>query len=107
METKIKGVGDGMSLGQKQIISFIRAIVRKLNILILDEATANIDTVTESLLQAILDKLPKTTTKVIIAHHLNTIRDTDEIFFVGGPAVTLAGSFDQVVKILLHNKRGG
>lgn len=104
LDTVIKGSGEGISLGQKQIIAFIRAIVRRPEILILDEATANIDTVTESLLQDALCKLPKETTKVIIAHRLNTIKNADEIFFVGGGSVTPAGSFDHAVDMLLHNK---
>ena len=60
----------------------MRAILRAPEILILDEATANIDTVTEQLLETMLEKLPKSTTKVIIAHRLNTIKNADCIFFV-------------------------
>lgn len=105
LDTVVSGSGEGMSLGQKQIIAFMRAILRKPDILILDEATANIDTVTESLLDEVLNRLPKQTTKVIIAHRLNTIKDADEIFFVGGGSVTPAGSFDHAMDMLLHNKR--
>lgn len=94
-----------LSLGQKQIIAFMRAVLRKPKILILDEATANIDTLTEEILQSILLKLPKETTKVIIAHRLNTIQNADEIFFVSGGMVTNAGSFDHAVELLLHHKR--
>ena len=60
----------------------MRAVLRDPEILILDEATANIDTVTEQLLEQILTKLPASTTKVIIAHRLNTIENADEIFFI-------------------------
>ncbi|MCF7865265.1 MAG: ABC transporter ATP-binding protein/permease [Candidatus Pacebacteria bacterium] len=105
LDTVITGAGEGMSLGQKQIIAFMRAILRKPELLILDEATANIDTVTETLLEEVLNKLPASTTKVIIAHRLNTIQNADEIFFVGGGSVTPAGSFDHAVEMLLHNKR--
>ena len=105
IDTVIKGSGDGMSLGQKQLIAFMRASVRQPDILILDEATANIDTVTEALLEDVLQKLPATTTKVIIAHRLNTIKDADEIFFVGGGSVTPAGSFENAMDLLMHNKR--
>jgi len=62
-----------LSLGQKQLIAFMRAVLRDPELLILDEATANIDTVTEQLLESILKKLPARTTRVIIAHRLNTI----------------------------------
>lgn len=102
LATKVSAIGDAMSLGQKQLIAFIRATLRQPEILILDEATANIDTVTEQLLQGILKRLPATTTRVIIAHRLNTIDSADAIFFVNGGAVTLAGSMERAVDMLLH-----
>ena len=74
-------------------------------LLILDEATANIDTVTEQLLEEILDKLPASTTKVIIAHRLNTIANADEIFFVNAGDITPAGSMEHALDMLLHGKR--
>jgi len=94
-----------ISLGQKQIVAFLRAVLRKPDLLILDEATANIDTVTEQLLEEILSHLPQTTTKVIIAHRLNTIENADEIFFVNSGLVTPAGSLDHALKMLMENKR--
>ncbi|MBN9384819.1 MAG: ABC transporter ATP-binding protein [Chitinophagaceae bacterium] len=97
--------GDGISLGQRQLIAFMRAVLRNPELLILDEATANIDTITEKMLEDILQKLPDTTTRVIIAHRLNTIENADEIFFVNGGAITRAGSLDQAVDMLLHGKR--
>ena len=102
LATPIKG-GDGLSLGQKQLVAFLRAVLRQPEILILDEATANIDTVTEQLLEEVLDKLPASTTKVIIAHRLNTIRNADEIFFVGGGGLTEAGSMEHAMDMLLTN----
>ena len=99
------GAGDGISLGQKQLIAFIRAVLRRPEILILDEATANIDTVTEQLLEEILQKLPKETTKVIIAHRLNTIQNADDIFFVNAGSITHAGSFTAALEMLMHGKR--
>ena len=105
LETKVATSGDSISLGQKQLIAFMRAALREPDILILDEATANIDTVTEQLLEEILHKFPPTITKVIIAHRLNTIAAADEIFFVNGGEVTAAGSLDNAVEMLLHGKR--
>ena len=102
LETPVTSSGDSISLGQKQLIAFIRAALRNPELLILDEATANIDTVTEQLLEEILAKLPASTTKVIIAHRLNTIDNADEIFFVNAGAVTRAGSMDDAVDMLLH-----
>jgi ATP-binding cassette subfamily B protein len=105
LKAEIKAEGDGISLGQKQIIAFMRAVIRRPDLLILDEATANIDTVTEQLLDEILQKLPATTTRIIIAHRLNTIENADEIFFVNSGSLTRAGSMEDAVKLLLHNKR--
>ena len=105
LDTQVSSSGDAISLGQKQLIAFIRATLRNPDILILDEATANIDTVTEQLLQEIIDKLPEKTTKVIIAHRLNTIENADDIFFVNAGEVTHAGSMQQAVDMLLHGER--
>jgi ATP-binding cassette, subfamily B, bacterial len=105
LDTKLTASGDAVSLGQKQLIAFMRAVLRNPEILILDEATANIDTVTEQLLEDILRNLPAATTKVIIAHRLNTIESADEIFFVNAGEVVQAGSMDQAVSMLLEGGR--
>jgi ATP-binding cassette, subfamily B, bacterial len=105
LNTKVKAAGEGISLGQKQLIAFIRAVLRRPALLILDEATANIDTVTEQLLEEILEKLPRETTRVIIAHRLNTIENADEIFFVNSGALQTAGSLDNALHLLLEGKR--
>jgi ATP-binding cassette subfamily B protein len=103
--TRVTAAGDGLSLGQKQIVAFIRAVLREPEILVLDEATANIDTVTEQLLEQILRDLPAATTKIVIAHRLNTIENADEILFVNGGEVTPAGSMQDALDLLLHGKR--
>jgi ATP-binding cassette subfamily B protein len=105
LDTAVTNSGNSISLGQKQIIAFMRAALRKPELLILDEATANIDTVTEQLLEEILANLPATTTKVIIAHRLNTISNVDQIFFVNSGEITLAGSMEHAVDMLLHERR--
>ena len=105
LETKVTGSGNSISLGQKQLIAFMRATLRSPELLILDEATANIDTVTEQLLEEILAKLPPQTTKVIIAHRLNTIDKVDQIFFVNSGAIALAGSMEHALEMLLHENR--
>jgi len=104
LDTKVDVSGDGISLGQKQLIAFMRAVLRKPDLLILDEATANIDTVTEKLLDEILQKLPASTTKVIIAHRLNTIANADVIYFVNSGNVTRAGSLNDAVDMLMKGK---
>ena len=105
LDSKVQTTGDGISLGQKQLIAFMRSVLRKPELLILDEATANIDTITEQLLEEILKKLPASTTRVIIAHRLNTIENADEIFFVNSGEVIPAGSLADAVNLLLHGKR--
>ncbi len=105
LETNVSTSGGTLSLGQKQLIAFMRVVLRNPELLILDEATANIDTVTEQLLEEILKKLPTSTTKVIIAHRLNTIENADEIFFINGGAVTPAGDLNHAVEMLLHGNR--
>lgn len=105
LDTLVTTSGDMMSLGQRQLIAFMRAMLRDPEILILDEATANIDTVTEQQLQDILSKLPASTTKVIIAHRLNTIENADEIFFINSGEITPAGSMEHAVSMLLEGHR--
>jgi ATP-binding cassette, subfamily B, bacterial len=87
LKTQVTNNSENISLGQKQIINFMRVILRNPSFLILDEATANLDTVTEQSLQEILDGLPESTTKMIIAHRLNTIKTADQVFMVGGGKV--------------------
>jgi ATP-binding cassette subfamily B protein len=105
LATKVIAGGEGVSLGQKQLIAFMRAVLREPALLVLDEATANIDTVTEQLLEQILRELPPSTTKVVIAHRLNTIENADEIFFINAGEITPAGSMDDALELLLHGKR--
>lgn len=105
LKTSVSQSGSGLSIGQKQLISFMRAILREPKLLILDEATANIDTVTEAMLNKTLEILPKDTTKVIIAHRLNTIKEADEIMFVNGHHVTKAGSYEDAIHLIEKSKR--
>ena len=83
----------------------MRATLRRPELLILDDATANIDTVTEQLLEETLNQLAPETTKVIIAHRLNTIDNVDQIYFVNSGGVILAGSMEHALDMLLHGKR--
>lgn len=101
LETEV----DSLSLGQRQAVAFLRAIQREPALLILDEATANIDTVTEKTLGRLIEKLPQTTTKVIIAHRFGTIESADQIFFVNDGRVELTGSIHQAVDKLKQEVR--
>jgi ATP-binding cassette subfamily B protein len=104
LDTEVSTSSDTLSLGQKQLIAFIRAVLRDPEILILDEATANIDTVTEQLLENILKNLSGSTTRVIIAHRLNTIENADEIFFVNAGEITAAGSMENAIEMLMKEE---
>ena len=95
----------GLSLGQKQIVAFMRAVLRRPKLLILDEATANIDTVTEAALSTILENLPADTTRVTIAHRLNTIEKAEQIYFINQGRVQLAGSMTEAMAMLREGGR--
>lgn len=105
LDTPVTSGSDSISLGQKQLIAFMRAVLRNPDVLILDEATANIDTITEKLLSTILEQLSKDTVLVIIAHRLNTIENADEIFFVNSGEVQRAGTLQHAMDMLLTDKR--
>lgn len=100
LDTRIEPEKSSLSIGQKQLIAFMRAILRKPELLILDEATANIDTVTEQLLEEILAVVSKDITVVIIAHRLNTIESADQIIFVQNGRVHQTMSFDEAVELI-------
>lgn len=78
-DTPLQERGGNLSVGQRQLISFARALVADPRVLLLDEATANIDTYTETLIQRALDELLRDRTAIVIAHRLSTIRNADRI----------------------------
>ena len=83
--------GGNLSVGQRQLISFARALVADSRVLLLDEATANVDTYTEMLIQKALDELLRGRTAIIIAHRLSTIRNADQIVVLDQGRVTEMG----------------
>jgi len=84
--------GVTLSSGQRQLIAFLRVYVRNPKILILDEATASIDTATEELLQSALEKLSKNRTTIVIAHRLSTIVNADKILHLKNGKVLEEGT---------------
>ena len=79
IQTDVSRGGSNFSVGEKQIISFARAVVHNPSILIMDEATANIDTETELMIQKALETVAKNRTMIVIAHRLSTIKNADKI----------------------------
>ena len=79
IHSKVTRQGSNFSVGEKQIISFARAVVHNPSILIMDEATANIDTETEGMIQHALNKVKEGRTTIVIAHRLSTIKNADKI----------------------------
>ena len=90
-DTPLQERGGNLSVGQRQLISFARALVADSRVLLLDEATANVDTYTEMLIQKALDELLRGRTAIIIAHRLSTIRNADQIVVVDQGRVTEMG----------------
>lgn len=96
-DTEVNERGSRLSVGQRQLISFARALLANPRILILDEATSNIDTFTEKLVQDGIRKLLFGRTSFVIAHRLSTIRDCDRIMVIDDGRIVEAGTHDQLL----------
>ena len=90
--TRILEGGVNVSVGQRQLIAIARAILADPRVLILDEATANIDTVTEVLIQGALERLLRQRTAIVIAHRLSTVRHADVVYVIDGGRIVEQGS---------------
>jgi len=89
--------GQNLSLGQRQLISFARAVLANPRILILDEATANVDTATELVIQRALKKLLRGRTSFVIAHRLSTVRGADRLVVLDEGRIAEAGRHDELL----------
>ena len=101
IHTTLEYLGGNLSTGEKQLLSFARILLRNPAILILDEATANIDTETEILIQNALKVLAAGRTTFVVAHRLSTIRNADNIFVLDEGRVVESGNHDA-----LYNMNG-
>lgn len=98
-ETEVEERGNVLSVGERQLLSFARALLADPKILILDEATASIDTETELIIQEAMKKLLKNRTSIIIAHRLSTIRDADKIIVLEHGNIIEQGNHDELMKL--------
>lgn len=97
IESEILENGSNLSQGEKQLISFARAYIRDPKILILDEATSNIDTETENIIQDGINKLKKNRTTFIVAHRLSTIKNVDKIIVLSHGKILESGNHEQLM----------
>ena len=100
LDEPVRERGNNFSAGQRQLLSFARTIIHKPSVMILDEATANIDTETELLIQDSLEKLKSIGTMLIVAHRLSTIQHADNIIVLSGGRIAEQGTH----QALLHQK---
>ena len=91
--------GSTLSAGQRQLLSFARALAHTPSIFVLDEATANIDTHTEILIQKAIENITKERTTLIIAHRLSTIRNADIIIVLKHGEILEKGNHDELMEM--------
>ncbi len=96
-DTMLKQDGGGISQGQKQLLSIARAVLANPSILILDEATSSIDTITEMNIQDALHRLMAGRTSIVIAHRLNTVRQAEQILVMNGGRIIERGTHDSLL----------
>ena len=97
LDHEVREFGNNFSAGQRQLISFARTVLYKPKIMILDEATANIDTETEQLIQDSLEKMMNIGTMLVVAHRLSTIQHADNIIVLQGGQIAEQGTHDQLL----------
>ena len=99
LDTEVGERGVKLSVGEKQRVSIARALLRNPPILLLDEATASVDTETERLIQQALERLMKNRTSFVIAHRLSTVRGADYIYVLDNGAVVEEGTHEHLLSI--------
>ncbi len=99
LDEPVRDRGNNLSAGQRQLLSFARVIVHKPSVMILDEATANIDTETEVLIQDSLEKMMNIGTMLMVAHRLSTIRHSDNIIVLSGGEIVEQGNHETLIAL--------
>lgn len=97
-DTVLYGAGDNISQGQRQLFAIARAFVADPKILILDEATSNVDTRTEKKIQIAMQKIMQGRTSIVIAHRLSTIRDSDMIVVMDHGEIVECGTHEELLE---------
>lgn len=97
--TEVKERGVTLSVGERQLLSFARAVAFKPQILVLDEATASIDSQTESMIQRSLEKIMEGRTSIVIAHRLSTIRKSDNIIVLHNGKIIEEGTHEELISL--------
>ena len=97
--TEVKERGVTLSVGERQLLSFARAVAFKPQILVLDEATASIDSQTENIIQGSLEKIMEGRTSIVIAHRLSTIRKSDKIIVLHNGKVVEEGTHEELISL--------
>ena len=99
LDEPVRERGNNFSAGQRQLLSFARTIIHKPRVMILDEATANIDTETEILIQDSLEKMKNIGTMLIVAHRLSTIQHADNIILLSAGEIVEQGNHQQLLAL--------
>ena len=99
LDEPVRERGNNFSAGQRQLLSFARTIVHRPSVMILDEATANIDTETELLIQDSLEKMRSIGTMLIVAHRLSTIQHADNIILLSHGEIIEQGSHQELLRL--------
>ena len=98
LDEEVREKGNNFSAGQRQLLSFARTIIHKPSVMILDEATANIDTETELLIQDSLEKMKNIGTMLIVAHRLSTIQHSDKIIVINHGEIVEEGNHFELLE---------
>ncbi|MBS1548166.1 MAG: ATP-binding cassette domain-containing protein, partial [Bacteroidetes bacterium] len=96
-DTDVRERGAVLSTGQRQLLAFMRAYVNQPKVLVLDEATSSVDSISEQLIQAATEKITKGRTSIVIAHRLSTVQKADKILVIGNGHIIEQGTHQELL----------